>query len=110
MLSQRQRIPKALAQEVFFRGQSFHSAHFVLKKLNSSGNPTRFAVSISKKVAKTAVLRNRTRRRVYSQLRNFLERTKSGYLVGVSVKKGGETLASAQILPEIESLLRKSGL
>ena len=108
MLPKKQRIPKALAREVFGRGAGSSSQNFLLKLIKSPAGQTRFAVSISKKVAPTAVLRNRTRRRVYSVIRGFLPRVKSGFLVAITVKKGGEKLPYAGIEKEIEELLSRA--
>lgn len=110
MLSRKQRIPKALAREVFGRGVNVSSSNFLLKTLKSSGNQTRFAVSISKKVAPTAVLRNRTRRRVYNSVRDFWPRIKPGFLVAVSVKKGGEKLPYSDLAKEVEGLFVRAKL
>ncbi len=108
MLSREQRIPKALAREVFIRGGSTSSPFFLLKILKSTDGDTRFAVSVSKKVAPTAVMRNRTRRRVYSAIRPLLPRVATGFLVGVSVKKGGEKRAYEDIAQEIKELLTRA--
>jgi ribonuclease P protein component len=87
------------------RGNNTPSVNFLLKTLKSPDGETRFAVSISKKVAPTAVLRNRTRRRVYSVLRDLIPSVRPGYLAGISVKKGGEKLHHSDIVKEIRALL-----
>ncbi|MEK7390636.1 MAG: ribonuclease P protein component [Patescibacteria group bacterium] len=110
MLPQKQRIPKALAREVFGRGAVGFSPNFLLKTLKSPDGQTRFAVSISKKVAPTAVLRNRTRRRVYSVIRNLWPKIKHGFLIAITVKKGGEKLPYADIVKEIDGLLSRARL
>lgn len=112
MLSRKLRIPKALAREVFMVGQSVSSNHFFLKTLPSRdpGSPSQFAVSISKKVAPTAVLRNRTRRRFYSALRDFVPQIRSGFLVGFVVKSGGQALEYGDIVTELKSALSRSRL
>lgn len=110
MLPQKQRIPKALAREIFARGVSNSTSNFLLKTSKSPDGQTRFAVSISKKVAPTAVLRNRTRRRVYEVIRVLSPKIKRGFLAAFSVKKGGEKLASKDILREIEGIIKRAGL
>lgn len=109
MLPKKQRIPQAAARDVFMLGQSLSSPHFFLKTLKTEGE-SRFAVSISKKVAHTAVLRNRTRRRTYAALRPMVPNIKSGLLIGFSVKKGGESLSMNAIATEIQALLARAHL
>lgn len=69
-----------------------------------------FAVSISKKVGNTAVLRNRTRRRVYNALRELAPQVRPGIFVGFAVKTGGEKLEFVEIGPEVRHLLKRAGL
>jgi len=108
MLPRKQRISKALARDVFIRGNNASSAHFLLKTLPSPGSDTRFAVSVSKKVAPNAVDRNRTRRRVYSVIRPLTLHVRSGFLVGVSVKKGGDKISFELVTKEVRELLVRS--
>lgn len=113
MLPKKLRIRKAMARDVFMRGSSVSSPAFLLrfeKIPESAGHATRFAVSVSKKVASTAVLRNRTRRRVYSVLRDLVSSVKPGFLVAFSVKKGGEKLVHDEISKEVRGLLSRAGL
>lgn len=112
MLSKKQRIPKAIARDVFARANHLSSPHFLLKVALSSDASlgTRFAVSVSKKVANTAVLRNRTRRRVYSSIRKLIPDVVAGYLVAITVKKGGEKLEFADIEKEITQNLIRAGV
>lgn len=122
MLPKKLRIRKAEARDVFMRGSSVSSPAFMLRfekiagTSTSAGSPSKraetslFAVSVSKKVANTAVLRNRTRRRVYSVLRDMVAGVRPGFLVAISVKKGGEVLGHPQIVKEVHSLLSRAGL
>jgi len=107
MLPKKQRIPKALARDIFMRGSTTPSPHFILRTAKSPGD-TRFAVSISKKVAPTAVARNRSRRRIYSALRVFVPLAQKGFLAAITVKKGGEDLPYVDISKEIEALLKRA--
>lgn len=110
MLPQKLRIRKATAREVFIRGINVSSPTFLLKFEKVPGQPTRFAVSVSKKVASTAVLRNRTRRRVYSVIREMLPNVKPGFVAAISVKKGGETLEHAAIVSQVKGIFSKAGI
>lgn len=107
-------MSKALASEVFMHGRIVSSPsypHFLIKTAQSpegKTSPTRFAVSISKKIAPTAVLRNRTRRRVYSVIQNLWPRVVPGLSVAISVKKGGEKLTYEEIAKELGREIEKS--
>ena len=54
---------------VYKKGKSVRSGSLSLKFMISNSDDHKFAVSISKKVAKSAVTRNRIRRRVFEQIR-----------------------------------------
>lgn len=110
MLPQKLRIRKATAREVFTHGLNVSSPAFLLKFEKKPGEPTRFAVSVSKKVAPTAVLRNRTRRRVYSVIRDLLPIVKPGFVAAISVKKGGETLDHTGIVTQVKGVLSRAGI
>jgi ribonuclease P protein component len=57
-------------QPVYRRGQSARGGALSLKFLPRSGNrPYRVAVVVSRKVSKSAVVRNRIRRRIYEIIR-----------------------------------------
>lgn len=110
MLPRKQRIPKAAAREVFMRGNTLSSPHFLVKVLPSDQKETRFAVSVSKKVAPTAVLRNRTRRRTYSVLRNYISKAKTGLNIAFVAKNGAPALKGDVLTKEIESALVRANL
>jgi ribonuclease P protein component len=67
MLSKRERISRSQFAEIMKSRQFANSPHFTLRSV-SVGNIAKFAVSVSKKVSKKAVVRNRIRRRAYSAL------------------------------------------
>lgn len=79
------------------KGRLFHSSFFSAKLLKIEGL-SRFSVAVSKKVAKKAVDRNKTRRRVYSSLRPII--AKISGIHGVIMIKAPVLKAS---LKEIES-------
>lgn len=109
MLPKSRRISQAEAKELFTRGANFHSPNFMLKVLRGSGE-SRFAVSISKKVAASAVARNRIRRRVYSSVYRILPTARSGFRIGFSAKPGAKDLSFDDLYREIGLLLKKAGI
>jgi ribonuclease P protein component len=113
MLHKKLRLDTASAKEVFMYPLSTHtSAHFILKlakpKSSKSAQQSRFAVSVSKKTASTAVLRNRIRRRVYSALRPLVLGVVPGYMVGIVAKTGAEKITPEDLSKEIQDLLKKT--
>lgn len=73
MLSRRHRFhgQKALS-ETYRRGQTVRAGHLAIKYARrdpSANKPYRVAVVVSKKVHKSAVTRNRIRRRIYESVR-----------------------------------------
>ncbi len=68
MLSKSHRLPKELFSKVFEQGFTVRSGNLMCKALKDPEMKGLFAISISKKEAKTAVDRNRIRRRVYSAI------------------------------------------
>lgn len=65
----------------------FASPIFFLKTKKFSGKGPRFAVSISKKISKSAVLRNKFRRLAMKVLQKHLDEIKSHTLVWLSYKE-----------------------
>ena len=102
MLPKHKRIPREdfgplLASRIFV-----HSPHFTLRVAPGRGLA---AVSVSKKVSKKAVERNRVRRRVYSVLKDLLP-SRGLYLF---VAKSGAVSAKGEALQhEIRNLLKEA--
>jgi len=65
------------------------------------------AVSVSKKISKSAVVRNRVRRRIYSILYPLLSKLSPRAYLFV-VKSGVEKLKADALKSEIEKILRES--
>jgi ribonuclease P protein component len=92
---------------VYRNGQTVHSRYFKLKYVaNSRRNSPRFAIVISKKVHKSAVGRNKIRRRFYEAIRSELPRLKPAGMDIAIIVVSGEALA----LPftDISTLLEQS--
>lgn len=93
------------------KGQVVHMRGIVLKYMASqTGKPYRAAVIVSKKVHKSAVVRNRIRRRVYECLRTKL---KSDLAVDLAVQVydvGFAIAPTAEVEATIGGLLAKAKL
>jgi RNase P protein component len=100
-------------------GRSFHGTHLSIRirkdlKVADHKNKHLFAVIASKKVAKTAVMRNRIRRRIYSAIRktDFFKKAHSQSHQTHCAVFAKATAISAPlpvIVAELDSLLDKSG-
>lgn len=100
MLPKNRRISRSDLKEVRGVGKSVNSSHFFLKVMHVDTPVSKFAVSVSKKVSKKAVVRNKVRRRVYSVVRNqFLGLKPAFYLI--SAKPGADRLSNDELVAEI---------
>jgi ribonuclease P protein component len=108
MLSRKNRLSRANFDHLLKRGSFCSSSYLTLRFLEESSS--RFSFVVSKKVAKTAVMRNLLRRRGYSIIKNLLPlfSLKKHYLTAFILKKGCPQLTYAQYKIEIEGILRKS--
>lgn len=67
--------------------------------------PTRIGISVSQKVSKKAVVRNRLKRQIRAALRQLLPRLTPGWHVIVGVRPNALECEYAQFLQELEQLL-----
>ncbi|HEY4503562.1 MAG TPA: ribonuclease P protein component [Candidatus Paceibacterota bacterium] len=103
MLPNQKRLTTTLFKDTIDGGMTYHSSLFILKLLKTIG-PSRFSVSVPKKVAKSAVERNKIRRRVYSAIRILYPKIKEGFY-GVFISK--DSIKKASFI-EISSILEQS--
>lgn len=88
------------------KGEVFRSRHIILKVVKSRRTHSRIAVVVSKKTLKSAVDRNRVRRRVYEIMRNELPAFNDAYDIScVVVSRDVRTLPYADISGTIKGLL-----
>lgn len=94
-------------------GRSFHSPLFSLKVILSaekSPKRTRFAVSASKKIFKTAVLRNRARRRTYAAVASLLPRIIDGFFAIILIKPEALELKQPELESALGNIFAKAGI
>ena len=73
----------------------------------TSSNTTKVVISVSKKVSKSAVVRNTIKRRLRPILKELvLDLNPAGYLV--IAKPGAEKIKGAELKGELEALFKKS--
>ena len=70
--------------------------------------PTRFGISISRKVTKKATSRNRIKRQIRSALRQLLPKIEPGWDCILSVKPSAVQCNYSQFLQELKQLLAKA--
>jgi ribonuclease P protein component len=73
-----------------------------------STTPIRIGISISRKVSKHAVVRNRIKRQIRAILRDFLPRLAPGWDVVIGVRSQAVECDYHQFLRELEQLLAKA--
>ena len=103
MLPSSRRVPRALFKTIVEKGKYSNTEHFSLKRAPSGGQEARIAVSVSKKISKKAVVRNKIRRRAYSALRGIIPSVRPGLYL-VSAKPGAGELKSEELKSELKQL------
>ncbi len=114
MLNKKRRIGRKYFPEILTKGKRHNSTHllmYVVKTDSSnSTNDSQFSFSVSKKVAKKAVDRNKYRRRGYSVISRHTNKIKTGYLCFFSFKKGVGSMKFPELEKEILELLKVSNM
>lgn len=109
MLPKKIRLTTALFDQVFKTGTVRHSRSFwVRSSLSPAGLPSRFAVAVSKKIAPTAVLRNKIKRVVYRAIETLdvgVLINQPGQMFIFGIKKDISKEPFAEVFLEIKNLL-----
>ena len=94
---------------VYQKGKSAYSANLKIMYMPASGKAYRAAVVVSKKVHKSAVVRNRIRRRVYEQVRLFMaDSPKNVDFIIVAQNEKPAHVDAAELVGEVAPLLKKT--
>ena len=104
MLPKKSRIPRKLFTELLSGSRFVHSPHFTLRFKLIPNSPSKVGVSVSKKVSKSAVIRNTVRRRVYATTAPLLEGIKNHLFLFVA-KPGSQNIKGKELSQEISKLL-----
>jgi len=124
MLPQENRIRQSRDfSKVYRHGQKVVSKHLVLRALahpqaEPSGGehsllghpplpPARIGITVSQKVSKRAVVRNRLKRQVRAALRGLLPQLEPGSWIVINLRPEAVQCEYAEILRELEELLTK---
>lgn len=98
------------------RGTKFNNSGFVstpLFTIKTKENGlffNRFSITVSKKIDKRAVVRNRIKRLISSCLEELYDNLKQGYDTIIIVKNGAREVGKAQLCQEINLVLKKPDL
>lgn len=103
MIPRKNRIPRKLFVGILSSRNYLNSDLFSLRI--GPSDDVKAAVSVSKKVSKKAVVRNRTRRRVYSIIMSLLPHFKPGLYLFIA-KPGAEKIKGEDLKKEISKLIR----
>ncbi|MGB3402359.1 MAG: ribonuclease P protein component [Microcoleaceae cyanobacterium] len=98
-------------KSVYAKGIHRKTTHLSLRALYSSEpliKPSRIGISISQKVSKKAVIRNRIKRQIRSALRQMLPQLLPGWDLVIIVKPVATECNYAEFLQELEQLLVKA--
>jgi ribonuclease P protein component len=97
---------------IYRQGKRISGAYFraiVLLKLGDARvHPPQLGIVVSKKVSKRAVQRNRVRRQVQAAFQQLLPHLHQGWQGILIVQASALGCTYAQILPELEKILRKA--
>lgn len=99
-------------RKVYGKGKRFHGHRLVLitycDRDEMPKPATKVGISISRKVSKKAVVRNRIKRRIRSILRLFLPNIEAGWKVIIIVRSNAIECGYEDFLRELEKLLIKA--
>jgi len=96
---------------VYSRGQMARLGPFSLKHASNNLATSRLTVVVSKKVAKSAPLRNRIRRRVYAHFRLHWQRLAPGHDIVISIFAADvERLEPQKLHHQLQDLTERAGL
>ncbi|NJL83787.1 MAG: ribonuclease P protein component [Chloroflexaceae bacterium] len=99
-------------QAVHQQGSRDRSLHLLLRALAIADKtqPVRVGVSVSRKVSKKAVVRNRLKRQILAGLQALLPRLARGWQLVIVVRPAASECEYKDFLRELEQLLSQAGL
>ena len=110
MLAKRNRFHGSAALRWVYKGRQQVRGRFMAARLRPQNNmPTRIAVVVSRKVSKSAVVRNHIRRRIYEIIRTTTPSSIEGLAVVITVyDEVLDTMPAPAVRKEVTSLLLKA--
>ncbi len=110
MFAKRNRFHGTAALRWVYRGgQQVRGRHMAIRVRSQQNQATRVAVVVSRKVSKSAVVRNRIRRRLYEVIRTKLGAESAGLAIVVTVyDEALQAIPADTLYKETEYLLSKA--
>lgn len=103
------RLTAGQFKEVMEKGKISHSPLFLLRAM-SGNRDERVAAVAPQKIFKSAVIRNKVRRRVYEAARETLSLIRPGVHMIVFAKSSVLTASSREMIADIRGLFVKAGI
>lgn len=92
------------------KGRVFHTPLFIIRILKDQVLDTRIAAVSPKKIAKTAVIRNKIRRKIYESVKSFKKSINSPIHVILFAKSGIIEARTEDIKSDLTSFFVKIGI
>ena len=111
MLPKKQRLTKQMIEDLFKSARRVKTSRFLVSyaKLDSIKNPC-ISMVVSKKQAKSAVLRNRLRRKGYTAVAPLVQNIKQNIAILVSFNVGDPDFMNSDATIELDEAFKKAGL
>lgn len=102
---------RASIKRLYTRGKSVRFGHLALKYAPNGRTSYRLAVVVSRKVSKSAVVRNRIRRRLYENVRILSSEFHEPYDLALLVYDASlAELPSAELATQVKRIIKKAGI
>lgn len=108
MLPKKRRVNVVQVSTLMQQGTPHHSAHISLRIQKDTAHVSRFSAVVSKKVASSAVERNKLKRKLYKGIGEYISSLPTGWKGVFFAKKGFSDLTLISIKQEVKVLLEKS--
>jgi ribonuclease P protein component len=109
MISSKQKVGRELFKSLLEKGRSFHSENFSLRVAPlPSGGLSKFSVVVPKRIEKTAVGRNVTKRLFYRAVGGLIPKVLPGLVCGIFLKKSVKKISFDALLSEVTIVFKKA--
>ncbi len=95
--------------KILRQGRNSRGYNIALKYIADSGQSASFAFIVPAKIARSAVLRNKIKRRGRAIVFKLLSRINEGYSALIFFEKGSPEMKFSELEKEITKLLQKAG-
>jgi ribonuclease P protein component len=107
MISKKHRLNQQDFKKYLLKTRVLNGNHLYVRFGITDLTHTHFSVVVSKKVAKTSVMRNKLKRRSYNVLSRYITKFPPGFICIVFMGKGSSSLSYVSLKEELEGLLNR---